>query len=213
MCIYGLSFYFRKILHNKDFLFLPNVVQKPTLPLVFSRAECKSIFSVVKNLKHRVCLTLMYSAGLRVAELCNLKIWDIDFDRMTITVRQGKGNKDRCIPLSVVIKKGLTQYYDKYKPSGFVFFSANDKSTPYSSRSVQHIFNKAIEAADIIKIGVSPHTLRHTFATHLLENGTNIVMIQQLMGHSDINSTLIYTRLVNADYGKVVSPLDSLYQV
>lgn len=213
MCIYGLSFYFRKILHIKDYLFLPNVVQKSTLPVVFSRVECKRIFSVIKNLKHRVCLTLIYSAGLRVGELCSLKIWDIDFDRMTITVRQGKGNKDRCIPLSVLQKKGLIQYYNKYGPSGFVFFSGKDKSTPYSSRSVQHILNKAMEAAFILKKGASPHTLRHTFATHLLENGTNIVRIQQLMGHSDIKSTLIYTRLVNANYGMVVSPLDSLYQV
>lgn len=213
MCIYGLSFYFRKILRKKDFLLLPNVVQKTTLPIVFSRNECKRIFSVVKNLKHRVSLTLMYSAGLRVGELCSLKIWDIDFDRMTITVRQGKGNKDRCIPLSVLQKKGLIQYYNEYGPNGFVFFSGKDKSTAYSPRSVQHILSKAMEAASILKKGASPHTLRHTFATHLLENGTNIVRIQQLMGHTDIKSTLIYTRLVNADYGMVVSPLDSLYQV
>lgn len=155
----------------------------------------------------------MYAAGLRVSEVCNLKIWDIDFDRMTITVRQGKGNKDRCLPLSTLLKKGLFQYYNEYAPSSFVLFGAKDKTIAYSQRSIQHVLNKAMDAAGIIKNGASPHTLRHTFATHLLENGTNIVKIQQMMGHTDIKSTLIYTRLVNTSYGKVISPLDSLYKV
>ena len=165
LCVYGLRFYFKKILRLKSHLVLPNVVQRSSLPIVFSRVDCKKLFFVTKNLKHRAILTLIYSAGLRISELCKIQVHDIDFDRMTITVR-----------------------------------------------SVQQILVKAFKKADIQKPGASVHTLRHSFATHLLENGTNIVKIQQLMGHSSIQTTMIYTRLVNAYFGKVESPLDTLYK-
>ncbi len=167
---------------------------------------------MTKNLKHRAILTLTYSAGLRVSEVCKIRINDIDFDRLTITIRQGKGNKDRCLPLAELMKKGLLKYLSAYKPTGFLFYGIAGKKYPYSVRSVQEILSKALKNANIQKPGACVHTLRHSFATHLLENGTNIVKIQQLMGHSSIQTTMIYTRLVNAYYGKVVSPLDSLYR-
>jgi len=212
LCVYGLRFYFKKILRLKSHLVLPNVVQRSSLPIVFSRVDCKKLFFVTKNLKHRAILTLIYSAGLRISELCKLQVHDIDFDRMTITVRQGKGNKDRCLPLAELMKKGLLQYLNQYKPAGFLFYGMTGKEYPYSVRSVQQILVKALKKADIQKPGASVHTLRHSFATHLLEDGTNIVKIQQLMGHSSIQTTMIYTRLVNAYFGKVESPLDTLYK-
>lgn len=211
LCVFSLYFYFKKILRLQNHLILPKVVQRSSLPLVFSRNDCKKIFFVTQNLKHRAILTLIYSAGLRVSELCSLQLQDVDFDRMTITVRQGKGNKDRCLPLAKLMKKGLIKYLDKYKPTSFIFYGVVGRNHSYSVKSVQEILKKALIKAEIQKPGASLHTLRHSFATHLLEDGTNIVKIQQLMGHSSIQTTMIYTRLVNAYYGIVVSPLDSLY--
>lgn len=182
------------------------------MPQVFSREDCKKIFFVTKNLKHRVILTLIYSAGLRLGEVCKLQLNDIDLDRMTISVRQGKGNKDRCLPLAQLMKKGLIKYLDVYKPEGFLFFGMKDKKIPYAQKSIQQVLSKAIINANIQKTGASVHTLRHSFATHLLEDGVNIVKIQQLMGHSNIQTTMIYTRLVNIHFGKVESPLDTLYR-
>ena len=182
------------------------------MPQVFSREDCKKIFFVTKNLKHRVILTLIYSAGLRLGEVCKLQVNDIDLDRMTISVRQGKGNKDRCLPLAQLMKKGLIKYLDVYKPEWFLFFGMKGKKIPYAQKSIQQVLSKAIINANIQKTGASVHTLRHSFATHLLEDGVNIVKIQQLMGHSNIQTTMIYTRLVNIHFGKVESPLDTLYR-
>jgi site-specific recombinase XerD len=212
MCVFGLRFYFSKILRTPSHLVFPSIIQRSSLPEVFSRSDCKKLFFVTKNLKHRAILTLTYSAGLRVSEVCNLQLHNIDFDRMTITVRQGKGGKDRCIPLAELMKKGLFQYIDFYNPTNYLFYGMNSKTDPYSVKSIQNILKKAIKLSGIQKPGASVHTLRHSFATHLLENGTNIVKIQQLMGHSNIQTTMIYTRLVNTSFGKVISPLDSLYQ-
>lgn len=182
------------------------------MPVVFSREDCKKMFFVTKNLKHRIILTLIYSAGLRVSEVIKMLVCDIDMDRMTITVRQSKGNKDRCIPLGEIMKKGLIQYLADYNPTSFLVYSMSGRQKPYSIKSIQNILLKAMLNAGIKKIGASVHTLRHSFATHLLENGANIVKIQQLMGHNDIKTTMIYTQLVNAHFGKVESPLDTLYK-
>lgn len=211
LCVFSLRFYFKKILRVQSPFVFPSVVQRNSLPEVFSREDCKKIFAVTKNLKHRVILTLTYSAGLRISEVIKLRLHEIDFDRMTITIREGKGGKDRCIPLGELMKRGLLQYINEYQPIDFLFYGAAGKNHCYSTKSIQNILKKAIENAQILKPKASVHTLRHSFATHLLENGTNIVKIQQLLGHSDIKTTMIYTRLVNAHFGKVVSPLDSLY--
>ncbi|SOE20130.1 Site-specific recombinase XerD [Spirosomataceae bacterium TFI 002] len=212
MCVFGLRFYFNKILRIPSNLVFPSIIQRRSLPVVFSRSDCKKLFFVTKNLKHRAILTLTYSAGLRISEVCKLQLHDIDFDRMTITVRQGKGGKDRCIPLAELMKKGLLRYIDFFHPTSYLFFGMNSKTDQYWVKSIQNILKKAIRLSGIQKPGASVHTLRHSFATHLLENGTNIVKIQQLMGHSNIQTTMIYTRLVNTSFGKVVSPIDSLYQ-
>jgi integrase/recombinase XerD len=212
LCVFGIRFYFKKILRIDSHLIFPSVLVKSSLPQVFSRKDCKRIFFVTKNLKHRVILTLMYAAGLRVSELCNLQVSDVDFDRMIITIRQGKGNKDRCVPLAELMKKGLLEYLKVYKPSSFLFYGMAGTHNSYSVRSIQNILKNAMAIATIQKPGASLHTLRHSFATHMLEDGVNIVKIQQLMGHTSIQTTMIYTRLVNLYWGKVESPLDTLYR-
>lgn len=177
---------------------------------MLSQRECKILFKTPSNLKHRVILSLIYSAGLRISEATALLISDIDFDRKTITVRKGKGNKDRCLPLATALIVGLNKYLSRYRPTGFLFYSYQN-NVRYSTRSIQQIMSAALQKAQINKPGASVHSLRHSFATHLLENGTNIVQIQGLMGHSDIATTLIYTKLVSENLHAVKSPFDTLY--
>jgi integrase/recombinase XerD len=177
---------------------------------VLSQRECKILFKTPSNLKHRVILSLIYSAGLRISEATALLISDIDFDRKTITVRKGKGNKDRCLPLATALIIGLNKYLIRYQPNSFLFYSYQN-NLRYSTRSIQQIMSAALQKALINKPGASVHSLRHSFATHLLENGANIVQIQGLMGHNDITTTLIYTKLVNQNLHAVKSPFDTLY--
>ena len=188
---------------------LPRVIQKYELPTVLSQAECKRLFVALSNLKHRLILTLIYSAGLRISEAVKLRLCDIDYDRRTLTVRNGKGGKDRCLPLSSLLELGLHKYLQAYHPQEYLF-NANTPGKPYSTRSIQSVMAQAIDKAGIDK-KASVHSLRHSFATHLLEAGTNIVTVQALMGHSKIETTLVYTQLLSQSTHTVKSPLDSLY--
>lgn len=188
---------------------LPRVIQQYELPVVLSQPECKRLFVALSNLKHRLILTLIYSAGLRVSEAVKLKLCDIDFDRRTITVRNGKGGKDRCLPMASLLVSGLHQYLAAYEPITYLL-NSNTKGKPYSTRSIQAVMAQAIAKAGIDK-KASVHSLRHSFATHLLEHGTNLISVQALMGHSKIETTLVYTQLLARDTQAVKSPLDSLY--
>ncbi len=208
--VYALKYYFKNICKVEHPPVFPNIIQRKSLPVVLSQRECKILFRTPSNLKHRVILSLIYSAGLRISEATSLLISDIDFDRKTIMVRNGKGNKDRCLPLAEVMIVGLNKYLSAYRPKSFLFYSFQT-SVRYSIRSVQKIMSDALQKAQINKPGASVHSLRHSFATHLLENGTNIVQIQGLMGHNDITTTLIYTKLVHQNLHAVKSPLDTLY--
>jgi integrase/recombinase XerD len=188
---------------------LPRVVQQYELPVVLSQNECKRLLKSITNLKHKVVIALIYSAGLRVSEAVKLKLTDIDFDRATLMVRNGKGGKDRCLPLSKVLATGLHQYLQAYHPQVFLL-NAHTKGKAYSTRSIQSVMAQAMAKADIQK-NASVHSLRHSFATHLLEQGVNLVTLQALMGHTKIQTTLVYTQLLSHNTQSVKSPLDSLY--
>lgn len=207
--IFALKYYFRHIV-RLPLPILPEVIQRYGLPTVLSQAECKRLFVAPTYLKHRIALMLIYSAGLRISEAVNLLISDIDFDRQTILVRNGKGMKDRCLPLSKVIALGLGKYLAEYKPKNWLF-NSNKIGQPYSRRSIQAVMQQAIAKAQIDKPKASVHSLRHSFATHSLENGTNIVTLQALMGHAKIETTLVYLQLLSRNTENVKSPLDSLY--
>ena len=177
------------------------------IPVVLSESEVAKIFNGITNLKHKAILMTIYSSGLRLNELLSLQIKDIDFDRGLITVKQGKGRKDRQSVLSQSLKKVLNQYYGEYRPKEFVF--EGQKGGKYSPSSVQAIMKKAVKKAGIKK-HATVHTLRHSFATHLLENGTDIRFIQELLGHKRLETTQIYTHISKIAFERIKSPLDRL---
>jgi len=169
--------------------------------------EVALIFRAVMNIKHRCILFLIYSGGLRLGEVINLHVKDIDSDRMMMKVRQGKGRKDRYTLLSDKALELLRAYFREYKPKVWLFEGEN--GSRYSSRSVQEIFYKAVTKSGVRK-HASVHTLRHSFATHLLESGTDIRYIQELLGHSNMKTTLIYSHITRRGLEGIRSPLDSL---
>jgi integrase/recombinase XerD len=178
------------------------------LPLVLSMQEVQSLLDCVENLKHRAILTTIYSGGLRLGEAINLKPSDIDAERMTILVRQGKGNKDRYTVLGQKTLELLRLYYKTYRPGEWLFPS-KDPAQPLSGSSVQKVFKKALHRVGIRK-KASVHTLRHSFATHLLESGTDLYHIQRLLGHTTAKTTSLYLHITGKDLAKVKSPIDLL---
>lgn len=174
---------------------------------ILSEKEVGDILKAAENLKHRCILMLIYAAGLRLGEVVNLKIRDIDSDRMQLFVKAGKGKKDRHTLLSKKVLLNLRMYYKQYSPKDWLFEGAD--GGPYGKRSVQHIFRRACQKAGIRK-HATVHTLRHSFATHLLEKGISLRYIQALLGHQSSKTTEIYTHLTNKGFGKLTSPLDDL---
>jgi len=177
------------------------------LPLVLSKEEIIKLLKVTTNIKHKSILMMIYSAGLRLGELLNLKLSDIDSDRMKIHIRQGKGKKDRYVFLSQKLLELLKIYFIEYKPTDYLF--EGQKKNKYSPKSVQSVMKQALKKAAIRK-PATVHTLRHSFATHLLEDGTDIRYIQQLLGHKKLETTQIYTHITGSAMDKIKSPLDSL---
>lgn len=178
------------------------------LPVILSKEEVSMILGSVDNLKHKAILYLVYSGGLRVSEVTNLKISDIDSKLMRIHIREGKGKRDRYTILSEKALGLLRDYYKNYRPKEWLFEGAHlDK--PISKRSCQMVFEKACNKIALQK-DVSIHSLRHSFATHLLEDGTDIRYIQYLLGHSDITTTEIYTHVNQSCLANMRSPLDTL---
>ena len=181
--------------------------QEKNLPVVLSQEEVKRILDSISNLKHRTFISLIYSCGLRVSELQNLKVTDIDSTRMQIHIRSGKGGKDRYVMLSEKILHMLREYWKRYRPKEHLFEGAT-RGKAIAVRTIQHTFSVAV-----IKSGINKHpcvhTLRHSFATHLLENGVNLLAIQKLMGHSSVKTTTIYTHLQSSP-ASVKSPFDDL---
>ena len=175
------------------------------LPEVISRKQALNMISAVSNLKHRCIIALIYSSGLRRNELVNLKIKDIDSDRMCIKVVLGKGKKDRITLLSKSLLNELREYYKLHRPKTYLFEGTPGKQ--YSASSIAKIVERAGKKAGVTK-KVTPHMLRHSFATTLLENGTSLRHIQKLLGHNSIKTTEIYTHVATKSFAKIQSPLD-----
>lgn len=176
------------------------------LPEVLSQSEALRLVESPKNIKHRTILYILYSTGIRRNELLALRVKDIDSSRMVINIRQGKGKKDRQVVLHKKVLDILREYYNRYCPVDYLFESYK-KGTPYSASSLIKIVKNNAKKAGITK-KISPHTLRHSFATHMLEKGVNLKAIQNLMGHSSIKTTSVYLSLVNTDNSKLPNPLD-----
>jgi len=166
-----------------------------------------SLIRVTRNLKHRAILTLLYSAGLRIGELLRLRLSDIDFQRKQVHIRNAKGRKDRYVFLADTFMPLLSNYLATYSPEHL--FVEGFKGEPYSASSVRSFLKQSCKLAGITK-RVTPHTLRHSFATHLLENGVDIRYIQELLGHSKPETTMIYTHVSKRQLMKIQSPLDTL---
>lgn len=177
------------------------------LPHVLTEEEVSRLLQATENLKHRCILMLIYSAGLRLGELLQLRLADLQPDQQRLFVYGGKGKKDRCTLLSPKVWERLQHYIEIYKPIEWVFEGQN--GGPYSARSVQSIFSRAKE-----KSGINPyatvHTLRHSFATHLLEKGTDLRYIQELLGHESSKTTELYTHITHTGWAKVKSPIEDL---
>ena len=181
--------------------------KEKTLPVVMSEEETIRVLRAIENVKHKAILMTIYSAGLRISECINLKIKDIDSKRMQIRIEQSKGKRDRYTILSEKTLIILRTYFMEYKPKDYLF--EGQKGGAYSSRSIQNIFKAAVLKAKIQK-EVTVHTLRHSFATHLLENGTSLRYIQSLLGHSSSKTTEVYTHITTKGMEQLKSPMDLL---
>ena len=206
--INAIKFYYEKVLGRKREIYdLPRPKKEHKLPSVLSEEEIIKLFKQVSNIKHKAILYLIYSGGLRLSEVVNLKITDIDSKRNLILIRESKGKKDRTTLLSQALLELLRDYYREYKPENHLF--EGQKGGQYSVRSVQNIFRMALSKSGIKK-HATVHTLRHSFATHLLERGTDLRYIQELLGHANSKTTEIYTHITKKGLDKIVSPLDNL---
>jgi len=180
-----------------------------TLPVILSPEEVLRVFAAIRSVKHKAIIATAYAAGLRISEVCGLRIADIDSQRMRIHVRSGKGKKDRYVMLGESLLALLRQYYQKGRPQGDYLFPGQKPQHHISTTTVSRVLQKVIRETGLSK-KVTMHTLRHCFATHLLEAGTDIRILQVLLGHSSIRTTLLYTHSTDGLVQKLVSPLDML---
>jgi len=206
--INAIKFYFEQVLHKpKMFFDIPRPKKPITLPKMLSKKEIQNLFSQVKNVKHLVALQLCYGMGLRVSEVVQIKLNHIDSDNMQVLISSAKGKKDRYVNLPLSILPLLRKYYKMYTPKEWLLEGAYGNM--YSKSSVQAVFKRAMKKAKINKqIGI--HGLRHSYATHLLEQGADIRFIQNLLGHNSIKTTQIYTQVTKQNIKQIKSPLDSL---
>ncbi len=208
--VYGLRYYFRLTDQNKRAIALPSLKQDTRLPVILNRGELKELFKAPSLLKHRIVLTLIYSAGLRGQEVINLKLSDIDFERKTIHIRQSKYKKDRIMPLSGFMAKGLRKYINAEHPYTWLF-NGKESDGRYSVRGLSWVMRETLKKTSVTK-EVNLHSLRHTYATHLLEEGVNIVTLKELLGHADITTTMVYLHVAQCPHVEPHSPLDTLYR-
>jgi site-specific recombinase XerD len=209
--VYGLRYYFRLIGQTKRAIALPSLKKEAKLPVILNRSELKELFLAPTLLKHRIVLTLIYSAGLRAQEVVNLKLSDIDFERRTIHIRQSKYKKDRIVPLAHNMSIGLKKYLQAEHPHLWLF-NGHEPDGRYSVRGLSWVMRESLKKTTIRK-EVTLHSLRHTYATHLLEEGLNIVTLKELLGHAHIATTMIYLHVAQCPLIKAHSPLDTLYRV
>lgn len=202
------KFYFEQVLgHERFFVDIPRPKKPSILPKVISPADIKRLFAVTTNLKHNTMLKLCYGMGLRVSEIVNLKITDVDSRALQVFIERAKGKKDRYANLPESLLEQLRVYFLEYRPKKYLF--EGQYGEQYSIRSAQQVFKNALKKARINK-AVGIHGLRHSFATHLLESGTDVKFIQELLGHNDIKTTLRYTQVSGQSLKNIKSPLDTL---
>jgi integrase/recombinase XerD len=206
--INAIKFYFEKVLHrDRMFMEIPRPKKQSKLPKVIAIQDVKRLFDATINLKHNTLLKLCYGMGLRVSEIVSLKIEHIDSKSMQVFIVRAKGKKDRYVNLPESILEQLRDYYLEYKPKEYLF--EGQYGGQYSVRSAQQVFKNALLNSKISKnLGI--HSLRHSFATHLLENGTDVRFIQELLGHKDIRTTLLYTNVSDKSIRNIKSPLDAI---
>jgi site-specific recombinase XerD len=212
MAAQSISFFFRYVL--KQPYIVPTLIypRKSTkLPPVMSAIEIKALIDSVKNVKHRTIIMLLYSSGLRLSEISALKIVDIDSKNMRIKVAQGKGSKDRFTILSQQVLLELRAYYLLYKPKEYLF-NGNKLGKPLSMRMIQHAIQHALIKLGIESKHYTVHTIRHSFATHLVDNGTDLHTVKELLGHSSIQTTMLYMHLTAKRTQGIVNPYDALPQ-
>jgi len=207
--VYGLRYCYRLLGMNDKLVKLPSIKHSNKLPVVLNYQECKALFNASELLKHRMLLSLIYSAGLRAREVSRLRLADIDSGRMMIHIRQSKYNKDRYVPLSPLILEGLRKYYYACRPMEYLF-NGNTPGSPLSVRGMQWALREAVKKCKLQK-GITLHTLRHSYATHLLEFGMDIITIKELLGHERIQTTLIYLHVAKPNRSNLFSPFDRLY--
>jgi site-specific recombinase XerD len=203
LIINALKFYYFKVLHRNFFHDITGVKRpkkEKKLPTVLSKQEIARMISSQDNLKHKLIIQVLYCSGMRVSELRDLEINNIDYDRKMILVKQGKGNKDRNTIISQIVLDNISKYLLEFQPLSHLFEGFNGERM--NVRSIQKVVGDTAKNANIIK-KVSPHTLRHTFATHLLENGVNLRYIQSLLGHARLETTQIYTKVAIDNFANI----------
>ena len=205
----AIKLFFRSIVHKKmnpELLYRPK--REKLLPNVLSKEEVKQILDAHSNLKHKAMLSLIYSCGLRCGELLSMRPVHIDSKRGIVIIKQAKGKKDRIVPLSPKILEMLRQYFQDFQPQSYLF-EGQEKGNPYDERSLQLVLKQALVKVKITK-PVTLHWLRHSYAAHLLESGTDLRYIQELLGHKSSKTTEIYTHVSTKNLQKIISPFDTL---
>lgn len=206
-CVCALRFFYLYVVDRPELVLrIPYGRRERHLPVVLAVTELLDLLAAIESLRDRVLLTVLYSAGIRLGEVCRLRVDDIDSARMLLRIRQGKGHKDRFAPLSPVVLDLLRQWWRAARPTGFLFPNKKDSSRPINHSTVQRAVKIAARRAGITK-PISPRTLRHSFATHLMEQGTSMRVIQVLLGHAHGRTTEVYTHVSPA---QARSPLDRL---
>jgi integrase/recombinase XerD len=207
--VYGLRFLFRCEGRDARAIQLPSIKRDNKLPVVLSQGEMKLLLKTPELLKHRILLGLLYGCGLRCHEARSLLIKDVDFERNMIHIRQSKGRKDRYVPIGENLCRGLKNYLASEVPYKWLF-NGKDKHEGFSQKGVQWVVGEATRKSGIQK-HVTVHTLRHSYATHLLEEGLDIVSIKELLGHAHIETTMVYLHVAQSGRQAPFSPLDRLY--
>ena len=215
-CVYGLRFLLKSEGLPYEYLRLPSIKHEKKLPVVLSKEEVWAMLQKATLLKHKILIGLLYGCGLRCMEVRSVRLQDLDFDRKQLKVVQGKGKKDRYVPLSEHLIRGLKKYIGAEKPKEYLFNgqpmgrAGGDFDSRYSQRGVQWAVNKVAKAAGVKK-DVHVHTLRHSYATHVLEDGMDIMTLKDLLGHQNIETTLEYLQIAQLQSQQIFSPLDTLF--
>lgn len=214
--VYGLRSLLKGEGLSYDYLHLPAIKHEKRIQAVLSKEEVWRMLKAAKLLKHKMLIGLLYGCGLRCMEVRSVRLADLDFDRKQLRVVQGKGKKDRMVPLSEHLIRGLKTYIDAEKPQDWLFGEAKGRAggefdSRYSQRGVQWVIKQTSKVAGILK-DVHVHTLRHSFATHLLEDGMDIITLKDLLGHENLETTMEYLQIAQLPSQRIFSPLDTLFE-